>query len=98
MIDCYTREVASYYFGYHCTGDNVKETMISALITVAEEYFSNTYEKQQRNTVHMQYSENFLSIMNIPYKSIHPATPNEDVHIEFVQFNFGRRSYKKILI
>ena len=26
--------------------------------------------------------ENFLSMMNIPYERIHPATPKEDAHIE----------------
>ena len=30
MIDCCTREVTGHYFGYHCKGDDVKETMILA--------------------------------------------------------------------
>ena len=28
MIDCYSREVISHYFWYHCTGNDVKETMV----------------------------------------------------------------------
>ena len=30
MIDCCTREVVGHYFGYHCTGSDVKETMVLA--------------------------------------------------------------------
>jgi len=30
MIDCYTREVAGYYLGSHCTGNDVKNTMMEA--------------------------------------------------------------------
>ena len=30
MIDFYSREVVGHYFGYHCKGDDVKETMTIA--------------------------------------------------------------------
>ncbi len=30
IIDCYCREAAGHYFGYHCKGDDVKETMTIA--------------------------------------------------------------------
>ena len=30
MIDCYSREIVGHYIGYHCTGRDVKETMMIA--------------------------------------------------------------------
>ena len=30
MIDCYSREIVGHYIGYHCTGNDVKETMMIA--------------------------------------------------------------------
>ena len=30
MIDRYGKEVVGHYFGYHCTGNDVKETMVFA--------------------------------------------------------------------
>jgi putative transposase len=30
IIDCYCREAAGHYFGYHYKGDDVKETMTIA--------------------------------------------------------------------
>ena len=32
MIDCYSREVVGHYIGYHCTGNDVKETDVLPLM------------------------------------------------------------------
>jgi len=30
MIDCYSREAVGHYIGYHCTGNDVKDTVVIA--------------------------------------------------------------------
>ena len=83
MIDCYSREVISHYFWYHCTGNDVKETMVLAF---DKRCLKNTSAIRMRSDNEKQFIcntvVNFLSMMNIPDERIHPATPKEDAHIE----------------
>ena len=83
MIDCCTREVTGHYFGYHCKGDDVKETMILAFDRRGLENISAVRMRSDNGTQFICNTvENFLSMMNIPHERIHPATPKEDAHIE----------------
>ena len=83
MIDCCTREVTGHYFGYHCKGDDVKETMILAFDRRGLENISAVRMRSDNGTqFKCNTVENFLSMMNIPHERIHPATPKEDAHIE----------------
>ncbi|EQD75615.1 transposase [mine drainage metagenome] len=83
MIDCYSREVVGHYFGYHCTGNNVRETMASAFDRRGLENISGIRMRSDNGTQFICNTvENFLSMMNIPHERIHPATPKEDAHIE----------------
>ena len=83
MIDCYSREVVGHYLGYHCTGKDVKETMMNAF---DQRGLDNISGVRMRSDIVTQFIcntvENFLSAMNIPHERIHPATPKEDAHIE----------------
>ena len=83
MIDCYSREVVGHYFGCHCTGNDVKETMMAALDRRGLENISGIRMRSDNGTQFVCNTvENFLSMMNIPHERIHPATPKEDAHIE----------------
>ena len=83
MIDCCTREVVGHYFGYHCTGSDVRETMVSAFDRRGLENISAIRMRSDNGTQFICNTvENFLSMMNIPHERIHPATPKEDAHIE----------------
>ena len=83
MIYCYSREVVGHYFGYHCKGDDVKETMTIAFDQRGLENISGIRMRSDNGTQFIYNTvENFLSMMNIPHERIHPATPKEDAHIE----------------
>ncbi len=83
MIDCYSREVVGHYLGYHCTGNDVKETMITAFDQRGLDNISGIRMRSDNGTQFICNTvENFLSMMNIPHERIHPATPKEDAHIE----------------
>ena len=83
MIDCYSREVVGHHIGYHCKGDDVKETMASAFDRRGLENISAIRMRSDNGTQFVCNTvENFLSTMNIPHERIHPATPKEDAHIE----------------
>jgi putative transposase len=83
MIDCYSREVVGHYIGYHCTGNDVKETMMIAFDQRGLENISGVRMRSDNGTQFIcNIVENFLSTMNIPHERIHPATPKEDAHIE----------------
>ena len=83
MIDCYTREVVGHYLGYHCTGSDVKETMVLALDRRGPENISAIRMRRDNGTQFIcKTVEDFLSMMNISHERIHPATPKEDAHIE----------------
>ena len=54
MIDCYSREVVGHYFGCHCTGNDVKETMMAAL---TEEVWRTSREyASEATTEHSSYA------------------------------------------
>ena len=83
MIDCHSREVVGHYIGYHCTGNDVKETMMTAFDQRGLENISGIRMRSDNGTQFVCNTvENFLSMMNIPHERIHPATPKEDAHIE----------------
>ena len=83
MIDCYTREVVGHYLGYHCTGNDVRETMEFAFDRRGLENISDVRMRSDNGTQFICNTvENFLSMINIPHERIHPATPKEDAHIE----------------
>jgi putative transposase len=83
MVDCYTREVVGHYLGYHCTGNDVKETMASAFDRRGLNAISKIRMRSDNGTQFICNTvENFLYMMNIPHERIHPATPKEDAHIE----------------
>ena len=83
MIDCYSREVVGHYIGYHCTGNDVKETMMTAFDRRGLDRISGIRMRSDNGTQFICNTvENFLSTMNIPHERIHPATPKEDAHIE----------------
>ena len=83
MIDLYSKEVVGNYFWYHCTGNDVKETIILALDRGGMENISAIRMRSDSGTQFICNTiENFLSTMNIPHERIHPATPKEDTHIE----------------
>ena len=83
MIDCYSREAVGHYFGCHCTGNDVKETMMAALDRRGLKNLSGIRMRSDNGTQFIcDTVENFLSTMNIPHERIHPATPKEDAHIE----------------
>ena len=83
MIDCYTREIVGHYLGYHCTGKDVKETMVYAFDQRGLEHVSGVRMRSDNGTQFICNTvKNFLSMMNIPHERIHPATPKKDAHIE----------------
>ncbi|QRF76486.1 putative transposase OrfB [Thermoplasmatales archaeon] len=83
MIDCYSREMVGHYLGYHCTGNDVKETMMNAFDQRGLDNISGVRLRSDNGTQFICNTvENFLSTMNIPHERIHPATPKEDAHIE----------------
>jgi putative transposase len=83
MIDCFSREAVGHYLGYHCTGDDVKETMASAFDRRGLHEISRIRMRSDNGTqLVCNTVENFLSTMSIPHERIHPATPKEDAHIE----------------
>ena len=83
MIDCYSREIVGHYIGYHCTGNDVKETMMIAFDQRGLDSISGIRMRSDNGTQFICNTvENFLSLMNIPHERIHPATPKEDAHIE----------------
>ena len=83
MIDCFTREVTGHYLGYHCTGNDVRNTMISAFDNRGLHEISGIRLRSDNGTQFICNTvESFLSMMNIPHERIHPATPKEDAHIE----------------
>ena len=83
MIDCYSREVVGHYLGYHCTGKDVKETMMKAFDKRGLDNISGIRMRSDNGTQFICNTvEKFLSTMNIPHERIHPATPKEDAHIE----------------
>ena len=83
MIDCYTREVVGYYLGYHCTGNDVKNTMMEAFDKRGLNNISGIRMRSDNGTQFICNTvESFLSMMNIYHERIHPATPKEDGYIE----------------
>ena len=83
MIDCYTREVVGYYLGYHCTGNDVKNTMMDAFSNRGLNNISGIRMRSDNGTQFICNTvESFLSMMNIYHERIHPATPKEDGYIE----------------
>jgi len=83
MIDCYSREVVGHYIGYHCTGNDVKETMMIAFDQRGLDSISGIRMRSDNGTQFIcNIVENFLSTVNIPHERIHPATQKEDAHIE----------------
>ena len=83
MVDCYTREVVGYYLGYHCTGNDVKNTIMEAFEQRGLNNISGIRMRSDNGTQFICNTvENFLSMMNIPHERIHPATPKEDGYIE----------------
>jgi putative transposase len=67
--------------GYHCTGNDVKDTMMIAFDQRGLDSISGI-RMRSGNGTRFNTVENFLSTMNIPHERIHPATPKEDAHIE----------------
>jgi len=83
MIDCRSREAVGHYIEYHCTGNDVKDTMMIAFDQRGLDSISGIRMRSDNGTqLICNTVENFLSMMNIPYERIHPATPKEDTHIE----------------
>lgn len=83
MIDCYTREVVGHYLGCHCTGNDVKNTMIEAFDKRGINNISGIRMRSDNGTQFISnIVEDFLSMMNIYHERIHPATPKEDGYIE----------------
>jgi len=83
MIDCFTREVVGHYLGYHCNGNDVKTAIASAFDQRGLKEISRVRMRSDNGTQFFCSTvENFLSMLNIPHERIHPATPEEDAHIE----------------
>jgi len=83
MIDCYSREVVGHCIGYHCTGNDVKDTIMRAFDHRGLDNISGVRMRSDNGTQFICNTvENFLSMMNIPHERIHPATPKENAHIE----------------
>ena len=83
LIDCYTREVVGYYLGYHCTGNDVKNTMMEAFDKRGINNISGIKMRSDNGTQFICNTvEDFLSMMNIYHERIHPATPKENGYIE----------------
>jgi len=83
MIDCYSREAVSHYFGYYCTGNDVEDTMMTAFDHRGLDNISGVRMRSDNGTQFICNTvENLLSMMNKPHERIHPATPKEDAHIE----------------
>ena len=76
-------EVAGYYLGYHCTGNDVKNTRMEAFDKRGLNNISGIKMRSDNGTQFIcNIVESFLSMMNIPHERIHPATPKEDGYIE----------------
>jgi len=92
IIDCHSREVVGHYIGYHCTGNDVKETMMITFVQRGLESISGIRMRSDNGTQSICNTvENFLSMMNISHERIHPATP-KDAHIESFNWILKERS------
>jgi len=67
MFDCYSRKVVGHYFGYHCQGNDVKETMMIAIDQRGLNSISGIGMRSDNGTQSICNTvENFLSMMDIP--------------------------------
>ncbi|KQB35121.1 DDE-type integrase/transposase/recombinase [Acidiplasma aeolicum] len=91
IIDCYTREVVGHYLGCHCTGNDVKNTMINAFDKRGINNISGIKMRSDNGTQFIcNIVEAFLSMMNIYHERIHPATPENDILNRSIQSLKGK--------
>lgn len=100
IIDCFTREIISYYFGRHCYKENVNALIFEAINKrkINLSYLSNI-ELRIRSDNGCQFVSyhvrKYLVSMGIRQEHIHNATPEENGHIEsfhsILQFEFSQR-------
>jgi len=72
MIDCHSREIVGHYIEYHCTGNDVKYTTMTAFDHRGLDSISGIHMRSDNGTRFICNTvENFLSMMNIPHERMH---------------------------
>ena len=77
------KKAVRHYFGFHCNGGDVRETMFHAFHDRGiGEIGSMRIRNDNGTQLVCNTVEEFLAMMNIGHERIHPQTPKEDAHIE----------------
>ena len=82
-MDCFTREEIGHCIGYSCREDHVRMVMEFSLHNRESENIRNLRIRSDNGSQFIaKMVWGYLSYVNILYERIHPATPQEDSHIE----------------
>ena len=83
LMDCFTREEIGHYMGYSCRKDHVRMVMEFAFHDRGSDNIRNLRIRSDNGSQFIaRMTGDYLSSVNIPHERIHPATPQEDGHIE----------------
>lgn len=83
LMDCFTREEIGHYVGYSCRKDHVRMVMEFAFHDRGSGNIGNLRIRSDNGSQFIaKMVGEYLSSVNIPHERIHPATPQEDGHIE----------------